>query len=183
MFRETDISASSDSLQLSQEEKAKIEYLFCQQVLQNTQGMIDIAISHKTLLKTFKSTWKDLRSNTICLACMARKPEKSFDCHHSICETCTIIHGQASLDEPWIFTFNTCLLCEAPNQTRFFIKPYTAGIRCLSIEGGGVRGMLPLGFLIRLQNYLRLIMPVQEHFDISVGTSSGLSLEANVLNL
>jgi patatin-like phospholipase/acyl hydrolase len=43
----------------------------------------------------------------------------------------------------------------------------------LSIDGGGVRAVVPIQFLRALEKALGLNMPVQEHFDLSYGTSSG----------
>ena len=63
------------------------------------------------------------------------------------------------------------------------MKPPTAGVRLLSIDGGGVRGVLPLQALENLEATLNRLTglsgPIQEHFDLALGTSSGKSLSYN----
>ncbi|MCJ1473164.1 hypothetical protein MMC13_001815 [Lambiella insularis] len=53
------------------------------------------------------------------------------------------------------------------------VKPPTAGVNILSIDGGGIRGVIPLEFLNRLQKVLGPDCPVQDLFDLALGTSSG----------
>jgi patatin-like phospholipase/acyl hydrolase len=52
--------------------------------------------------------------------------------------------------------------------------PQTAGIRVLTLDGGGVRGLAPLQYLQVLQDRIGLPFPVQENFDVVFGTSSGM---------
>ena len=60
------------------------------------------------------------------------------------------------------------------------MKPPTAGVRLLSIDGGGVRGVLPLQALGNLEATFNRLTglegPIQQHFDLALGTSSGKSL-------
>ena len=60
-------------------------------------------------------------------------------------------------------------------KTEFFVrlKPPTAGIRILSIDGGGVRGIIPLESLSLLQQLLGPDCPIQELVDLGFGTSAG----------
>ena len=58
--------------------------------------------------------------------------------------------------------------------------PPTAGIRVLTFDGGGVRGLATLQYMQLLQDEVGLPFPVQEHFDVVFGTSSG---KANPLGL
>jgi patatin-like phospholipase/acyl hydrolase len=57
------------------------------------------------------------------------------------------------------------------------MKPPSAGVRVLSLDGGGVRGILELIVLRYLQDYftheLGAYVPVIEMFDLVVGTSTG----------
>lgn len=53
------------------------------------------------------------------------------------------------------------------------LKPPTAGIRILSIDGGGVRGIIPLEILSMLQGIAGSSCPVQDLFDLVYGTSIG----------
>lgn len=55
------------------------------------------------------------------------------------------------------------------------IKPPTASVRLLTIDGGGTRGVVPLVFLQALEERIGLPYPVQENFDLAFGTSIGKS--------
>lgn len=57
---------------------------------------------------------------------------------------------------------------------KFRFVPPTAGIRMLSIDGGGVRGVIPLVFLQQLDRTLApLGCAIKDHFDFVCGTSAG----------
>jgi hypothetical protein len=81
--------------------------------------------------------------------------------------------GKAAISEPWTFSLDTCPLCGKPNTRKFKHKPPTAGARALTVEGGGVSGMIPLLCLQELEMAIDLPMGIQEHFDIIVGERSG----------
>ena len=53
------------------------------------------------------------------------------------------------------------------------VKPPTAGVRVLSIDGGGIHGVVPLKFLQLLQGRIGPPYPVQDNFGTAYGTSSG----------
>lgn len=122
--------------------------------------------------------WQQRISQITCFLCLKNEPEHVFlGCGHSICSNfCTIIFGQrAPFLTSWIFRFSTCPLCNTVLNRAITIslKPPTAGYRILCIDGGGVRGVVPLQILIELQKSMNLPIPVQEHFDLSFGTSTG----------
>lgn len=52
------------------------------------------------------------------------------------------------------------------------IKPRTAGVRLLGIDGGGARGVTPLEFMAELQKLLGNCV-LHDLIDIALGTSSG----------
>jgi hypothetical protein len=149
----------------------KIESIFCQQVLTNIDKSIDTATAHKAVLSRFPQ-WKSTYSNTTCLLCIARGPDNTLSCHHSLCDPCIIIYSRTTLEEPWNFILETCPLCNNSNKVNFILKPYTAGTRCLSIDGGSSQDIMKLE---TLENQLKLPMPIKEHFDIGVGSGLGLS--------
>ncbi|KAF5696973.1 hypothetical protein FGLOB1_13116 [Fusarium globosum] len=64
----------------------------------------------------------------------------------------------------------------ASGHVTFKLKPATKGISILSIDGGGVRAVIPLTRMQLLQEHLRRYLGaflIQDHFDMTVGTSSG----------
>lgn len=79
------------------------------------------------------------------------------------------------MDIDYRYELDTCLLCGTGALT-VILKPPTAGISILSIDGGGVRGAVPLEFLSTLQETLGDDCPIQDLFDLAFGTSSGKPL-------
>ncbi len=118
--------------------------------------------------------WRDIKSNTTCLSCLARAPEHTLACKHALCAPCLASHGSSTSEEPWAYSITNCPFCREKNTKRFFVKPATAGVRSLIVEGGGIRGIVPLTFLKELESLIGLPMSVGEHFDIAFGSSSGI---------
>jgi hypothetical protein len=134
-----------------------------------------------SVLKEFRPWLSTIKTYKTCLACLQRTPEFKFSCSHMICEYCCVELGQRVDRDPDLFTFATCSLCSEDCNIQIRIKPATAGLRVLSIDGGGIRAVVPIQFLRALEQAIGLDMPVQEHFDLSFGTSSGTVATLNVL--
>ncbi|KAH6855719.1 acyl transferase/acyl hydrolase/lysophospholipase [Chaetomium sp. MPI-CAGE-AT-0009] len=85
----------------------------------------------------------------------------------------------AEKDYPGHVRHHECILCGAssassegyPVDTK--VLPDFAGLRILSIDGGGVRGIIELVILERLETLIGLGLPLNHFFDLIVGTSSG----------
>jgi patatin-like phospholipase/acyl hydrolase len=74
----------------------------------------------------------------------------------------------------WTFDVHHCFLCGLETSgVNIKVKPPTATLRLLSIDGGGVRGIIPLVFLQVLEEMIGLPYPVQGNFHFVIGTSSG----------
>lgn len=69
----------------------------------------------------------------------------------------------------------TCMICGTPSHLRIQLKPVTAGIRILSLDGGGMRGVLTLQLLKNIQSALGSTVQVQDFFDVAFGVSAGES--------
>ncbi|KAL8912017.1 MAG: hypothetical protein Q9171_002930 [Xanthocarpia ochracea] len=80
--------------------------------------------------------------------------------------------GEPQTDVDYRYVVDECPMCAAGTMS-VVLKPPTAGIRILSIDGGGVRGAVPLEFLGLLQDVLGDDCPIQDLFDLAFGTSSG----------
>ena len=90
-----------------------------------------------------------------------------------ICENCVKVFGQDT-KSPWGFCLKACILCgKSVGDIEIGMRPDTASVRVLSIDGGGTRGIAPLVFIETLQECIGLPCPVQRHFDLIYGTSSG----------
>lgn len=106
---------------------------------------------------------------------VARRPQFGLSCGHSVCENCVRVFGNKNDLNPWVYHVDQCFICGAGvGSLAIRVRPENASIRVLSIDGGGVRGVAPLQFLRTLQDQLRLPnYPIQRHFDLIYGTSSG----------
>ena len=71
------------------------------------------------------------------------------------------------------FIINACILCSNKGKLLAKLKPASAGARVLSIDGGRVRGIVPLEFLTLLQGVLDPELQIQNLFEQAFGTSSG----------
>lgn len=131
----------------------------------------DAAGVHRENLRTF-TKWELLKSNLTCLHCMRRRPEHTLSCAHTICDTCLRIFGKPTSARGYRFSIRSCILCGWGRVIAGY-KPPTAGIRILSIDGGGIRGVVPLAFLDFLQKTVGSQPCLQDLFDLAFGTSSG----------
>ncbi|KAH7303728.1 acyl transferase/acyl hydrolase/lysophospholipase [Stachybotrys elegans] len=129
---------------------------------------------HQQVLAGFHQQWAAIHSDATCFCCLRRRPQFGLPCKHAVCENCVKVFGRVDENDPWLFHVDACFLCqtETPGIT-IRVKPDTAGIRVLSIDGGGTRGRVPLEFIHILQERIGLPCPVQRNFDVVYGTSSG----------
>jgi len=121
--------------------------------------------------------WKAIKSNKTCLACLQSVPDHVLACGHSYCGRCVQdLVGTPSRSYESAFELSECVLCgggsrSTPKKVR--LKPRCAGVRLLSLDGGGVRGIVELGVLLAIQKDIGLEVPIGELFDLVVGTSTG----------
>ncbi|KAL6722254.1 hypothetical protein ACLMJK_001361 [Lecanora helva] len=127
---------------------------------------------HRDNMARLGLPWSRLYSNTTCLHCLCRKPEKVLTCGHSICDRCIDTFADLVEFSEYQYCLHECLLCSRGNLDTV-LHPPTAGYRVLSIDGGGIRGVVPLEFLRHLQQYIGPSCRVQDLFDLAIGTSSG----------
>jgi hypothetical protein len=104
-----------------------------------------------------------------------RMPEKVLTCGHALCDPCIKIFGTRSLSEKNTYEVPACILCGVNYQNAVFrFVPPTAGIRMLTVDGGGIRGVIPLMYLQHLDGLLSPFgCEVRDHFDFVCGTSAG----------
>ncbi|KAI9765987.1 MAG: hypothetical protein M1840_006994 [Geoglossum simile] len=130
-------------------------------------------IHHKNIQR-FKPKLREIRNGNTCLVCLRRKPEYSLPCGHSLCENCVCVFGECSEQDAWVFEIRCYFLCGLElSEVTVKVKPPTAGVRVLCIDGGGARGIIPLQSLQLLQERLGIPCPIQENFEVAFGTSSG----------
>ncbi|KAA8902468.1 hypothetical protein FN846DRAFT_955469 [Sphaerosporella brunnea] len=113
-----------------------------------------------------------LASHTTCFSCFFHTPVHVLRCGHVICDTCMDDFSEMiGLKR----TLRNCPLCGGQrNLTGIYNKePRQASPRILSLDGGGVRSIIQLEILKALEKQIDLEMPIQEFFDLVVGTSAG----------
>ncbi|KAM3448970.1 hypothetical protein NHJ6243_010036, partial [Beauveria neobassiana] len=139
--------------------------------LKNHKGSKDL---HKLQLAHAQQKSRLPSSEGTCFACLQQRPQQCLPCGHWLCQVCVRTFYDASLDDPWLYNVGSCVVCGlGTDEFRIRIKPDTADARILSIDGGGIRGRGPLEFLRVLEEMIDLPVPVQRHFDVVFGTSSG----------
>ena len=117
--------------------------------------------------------WVNLKTNRICLLCLAKSPEHSLTCGHTICDDCLRLFATAVPQLEHHYVLQYCNLCEAKGYIYARLRPPTAGIRMLTVDGGGICGVIPLQFLSMLQDNLGTHLAIQDLFDAAFGTSAG----------
>lgn len=153
---------------------SKLTMLVRNEFLNQHKSSILSSIQHQQLacLAAFQDEWKDIKSSKTCFSCLVRRPKFKLPCNHWVCLHCVELFGQFQDD----FTYlENCILCGLNSEGfRILKRPKTVTLRVLSIDGGGTRVCVPLVFLQVLQDYVKLPILVQDHFDVIYGTSSGL---------
>jgi len=114
-------------------------------------------------------------SHASCFGCLVNIPLHPLPCGHVLCEACirdcaTSSHGRLKLkycplhvdmdndfEPPWEVTH----------------KPDHVGVRILSLDGGGMRGIMELEVLRAIEKALGGNIRIQSFFDLIVGTSTG----------
>ncbi|KAM0716770.1 hypothetical protein Q7P37_008215 [Cladosporium fusiforme] len=120
---------------------------------------------------------KDLRSNKTCITCLQAVPDHVLECGHAFCDTCVREFGSLSEDFEAAWVIKTCMLCwkqwyQGGHVVRF--KPKCAGVRVLSLDGGGIRGIVELVLLELVHQRMGIdSLAIKDCFDLITGTSTG----------
>lgn len=142
---------------------------------ENQPALLLASNTHQKTLQGLHPHLTRFKSHRTCFCCFMRMPEKVLVCGHALCDPCIKIFGRRSCSEKNTFELSQCLLCGVSYSNSVFrFVPPTAGIRVLTLDGGGVRGVIPLKFLENIEITLRKFRcPVRDYFDFVCGTSTG----------
>lgn len=158
--------------------KILVKFIKVAATARENEGKEDWALLlHKETLKALQYHLdpKILISAEICVSCLTGPPQHVLGCGHTLCDLCARRFGDTVAGEESCYFLETCAICETRADLTIHLKPATAGVRMLNIDGGGVRGVVPLEFLTRLQGELGPTARIQDFFDIAFGTSAGTS--------
>lgn len=109
-----------------------------------------------------------------CMGCLAGRWDVLLPCdRHGFCNACL-----RSLDVEWRRTCTArvprCPVCRVDFEDfQSRIRPPAATGRALALDGGGVRGVVQLRILGQLEEEIGLDLPIQDFFDLVIGTSVG----------
>ena len=124
--------------------------------------------------------WQTAKSNKACFACLQSVPDHALPCGHVFCEQCVRDFGRPSENQRDCIEMTQCVLCLSEWLTspqRIRVKPKCAGVRVLTLDGGGIRGIVELAILAEVERRVGLGIQIRDMFDLIVGTSTGESLE------
>jgi hypothetical protein len=134
----------------------------------------DVIQFHREELFKLRPQLTCFNSQRLCLCCFMYTPEKILDCEHAVCDNCVKTFGTKSCTEPYSYCLSYCPLCDKPHSRTFRFIPPTAGIRVLSLDGGGIRAVVSLTTLSNIERDLSYLqIPLWDCFDYVIGTSSG----------
>ena len=113
-------------------------------------------------------------SHATCFCCLMDVPEHPLPCGHVLCTACIKAYGKQTKS---LVALTCCPLhrestkWSKPALVKF--KPAGAGVRILSLDGGGIRGIVQLEVLRAIEQSLGGYLPIQSFFDLIVGTGTG----------
>ena len=136
-------------------------------------GFFNAAEAHADNAREHAIVWSGFKTNRTCLYCLRRPPEFVLSCEHAICEECFLAFGSKVVGKECHYQMQRCILCVSKGTAIVKIKPPTADARVLSIDGGGVGGVVPLEHLRLLQRAIGSELSVRDLFELGFGTSSG----------
>ncbi|KEY75282.1 hypothetical protein S7711_08625 [Stachybotrys chartarum IBT 7711] len=154
---------------------SKVKACFEEFSEQSIREIKPTAAIHYGNLAQHELEWLEIYSDETCFACLQRRPVGNLPCQHSICVNCAQIFGKPSVHDDSIIIVKRCFLCqsEVPEEAKIKINPPTAGIGVLCVDGGGVKGTIPLAIMKRIQERIDLPIQFQRFFKVAFGVSSG----------
>lgn len=130
------------------------------------------------IFQEFSTVWTLTTSNKTCFTCLQSVPDHVLPCGHGYCAECVKEFGKKSNYFEYGIVMDHCILCQTQwrEQHRQLIrlKPRCAGVRILTLDGGGVRGIMELALLDKLERRVGLKLPIKDLFDLIMGTSTGM---------
>ncbi|KAI0863768.1 hypothetical protein F4860DRAFT_521823 [Xylaria cubensis] len=122
-----------------------------------------------------------LINNTACFCCLFGQAEHCLPCGHIICIDCVNTYGYPRAANG--IELSECpFLCHDDMWTAsclIHIKPKLAGVRLITLDGGGIRGIVELEVLRQIELELGGL-PIQCFIDFIVGTRSNFTYDTTL---
>lgn len=106
---------------------------------------------------------QDICTLRVCLGCLLAVPIKRLSCGHLLCHKCC----EDFADNKFV----RCPFCFTGTSWRTKELPPNSGFRILSLDGGGMRGIITLTVIKKLEGIIG--QPLVDFFDYVAGTSTG----------
>lgn len=134
-------------------------------------------LNHRTnVLAQLRPGWSKIHSYKTCFTCLRSLPDHVLPCGHALCETCVIDFGERSGNSYQTeIVLKKCPLCRESWDPPQIVqtKPACAGVRVLTLDGGGIRGIIELTLWQFVEKEIGLDLPIHRFFDLIIGTSTG----------
>jgi hypothetical protein len=144
-------------------------------MIQYLQAAECITRTHLSSLSSYRNFFEQQQNpQRLCTGCFFAYWDDMLPCRHGFCRECT-----HNLSLQWKHSaqirMTHCPVCLEVFAKPFQIRPQppTAGGRVLSLDGGGVRGIIELEVLQQLCDMVGGDLSVDQLFDLIVGTSIG----------
>ena len=135
----------------------------------------------ENVLAKAKEIWRVVKSNKTCFTCLQEVPDHVLTCGHGYCSRCIMEFGKESDSFEYGWVMGHCILCQEfwyeDRRQLVRLQPKCAGVRILTLDGGGIRGVIELALLEQVESQINqkfgLKIPFRDFFDLIVGTSTG----------
>ena len=125
----------------------------------------------------FRGHWARTFNAGTCLLCVRRIPDgPRLSCGHRLCRICIQVAGKSTPADPWSFRFpgKRCPLCASRLVAATIgFRPPSAGVRVLSVDGGGCRAAAPLELVHLMECCTQVDYLGSRLFDFGIGSSAG----------
>lgn len=117
-------------------------------------------------------------STKTCLACLQFAPDHVLICGHILCADCVKDFGEPFESRRYCYNLRSCVLCgnaeiAIVRNQKIQLDTRFGGARMMTLDGGGIRGIIELAILEKIMAHVGLPVPLRELFDLIVGTSTG----------
>ena len=128
---------------------------------------------HRQQVRELRSL-RSLPPNVLCIFCLMGLTQQPLPCGHTLCDVCVRSLSDCIIGE-YCYMIRDCIFCSQTIRFQRCLKPPTCGIRALSLDGGGIRGVISLENMLLMQDELGKGSELRflDQFDLVVATSAG----------